>query len=477
MKITFLVPPPLDGKLAAERIFGCNYGLYQQPNIFILYPATMLKEAGHQVKVKDFSVGDVSEKAFNDFIENDDSDVYVFYTVFLSKKTDIKAKDIIREKRKGIKFVYMGTEPTANPKDFIDAEDVFVIRGETELVVADLMREIDSNKGPITVNGVSFFNKKVVNNPSGPPIEDLDKVSIPDRTLIDHSKYYNPKFSSPFTIMLTSRGCFGQCIYCVPNSQSFAREIEYKKKHGCKPRVRMRSAENVIKELKILKEQGYKSIYFVDDQFVWDEERMIKIMKALGELGFSWGALARADMLLNENIIKAMGEAGCEFIDIGVESFNQAILDDIKKGEKVEMYYEAVALLKKYNIEPEINVLLGASPFETKETIKHTLAEVKRLNCRYVLISICTPFPHTEFNKIAKEKGWMVNDEYQPLDPIRNAQVSYPHLTKEELEKIIKNAYKGFYFRPRIIIGEVLRVRSFNDFVNKFKTAWKIFRM
>ncbi len=71
----------------------------------------------------------------------------------------------------------------------------------------------------------------------------------------------------------------------------------------------------------------------------------------------------------------------------------------------------------------------------------------------------------------------MVNDEYQPQDPIKNAQISYPHLTKEELEEIIKNAYKGFYFRPGIIVGEVLRVRSVGDFVNKFKTAWKIFRM
>ncbi|MBR9682513.1 MAG: hypothetical protein GOV02_02465, partial [Candidatus Aenigmarchaeota archaeon] len=184
MKVTFLVPPPLDGKYAAERIFGCNYGLYQQPNIFILYPATMLKEAGHDVRVKDFSVGDVSEKAFNDFVDNDDSDVYVFYTVFLSKKTDIRAKDIIREKKKGKKFVYLGTEPTANPKDFIDAEDVFIIRGETELVIADLIKEIENNKDSITVKGVSFFNKEIVNNPSAPPIEDLDKVAIPDRTLI-----------------------------------------------------------------------------------------------------------------------------------------------------------------------------------------------------------------------------------------------------------------------------------------------------
>ena len=56
MKILFLTPPPLDGALPAERIFGCNYGIYAQPNIFILYPATILKNAGHEVVCLDFPV-------------------------------------------------------------------------------------------------------------------------------------------------------------------------------------------------------------------------------------------------------------------------------------------------------------------------------------------------------------------------------------------------------------------------------------
>ncbi len=476
MKITFLTPPPLDKKLAAERIFGCNYGLYSQPNIFILYPATILKNAGYAVKVKDFTTENTTKKDFIEFLKKDDSQIYVFYTVFLSKKTDNMAKKMVRKYRKGSKVIFIGTEPTANPRDFIDGKDVFVIRGESEGTILELVKSIGSKKIK-NVKGISYYDRKVINNKSRPPIENLDKVPIPDRTLIDRNKYYNPKFPGPFTIMLTSRGCFGQCTYCVPNSQSFAREIEYKKTYKCKPAVRMRSAEDVNKELKILKEQGYKSIYFVDDQFVWGEKRMIKIARALKKYGFKWGALARADMLLNEKIIKALGESGCEFIDIGVESFDQRILDDIKKGEKVEMYYKAVEILKKYGIEPEINVLLAASPLETKETIENTLSEVKRLKCRYVLISICTPFPHTEFNKLAKKHGWMVGKEYKPLDPIRNAQVSYPHLNKKELEEIIRKAYKEFYFRPRIIISELFRVRSLKDLKGKIKVALKILKM
>ncbi|MDH4129863.1 MAG: B12-binding domain-containing radical SAM protein [Spirochaetota bacterium] len=478
MKINFLTPPPLDENPPTERIFGCNYGLYSQPNIFVLYPATVLKNAGYNVKVTDLVVENYNENKFLKYITNDDSDIYIFYTVFLSKKTDLLAKEKIRKLRKGVKFIYIGTEPTANPKDFIDKNDVIVIRGESEETILELIKALAKNKKIDDIKGISYFSKKIINNLPRLPIENLDKLPIPDRTLINTEKYYNPKFPNPFTIMLTSRGCFGQCYYCVPCSLSFAREIEYKKQFGYKPKPRQRSAENIIRELKLLHKQGYKSIYFVDDQFVWwDKKRMIKIMKVLKDYGFRWGALSRADMLLNEDVIKEMAETNCDFIDIGIESFNQKILDDIKKGEKVEAYYKAISLLKKYGIEPEINVLLAASPLETKETIKKTLDEIKKLGCKYVLVSICTPFPHTRFYDIAKKKGWMTGEDYQPLDPIRNAQISYPHLTKEELEEIIKNAYKEFYFRPKYMFKQLLEIRSFNELVNKLKVALKIAKM
>lgn len=478
MKINFLTPPPLDGNPPAERIFGCNYGLYSQPNIFVLYPATVLKNAGHSVKVTDLVAENYNEKKFLDYIRNDDSNIYVFYTVFLSKKTDLIAKEKIRELKKGAKFIYIGTEPTANPEDFVDKDDVIVIRGESEETILELIEALVKGKRIKNIKGISHFFKKVINNPPRPPIEDLNKLPIPDRTLIRRDKYYNPKFPNPFTVMLTSRGCFGQCYYCVPCSLSFAREIEYKKQFKNKPKPRQRSAENIIKELKLLHKQGYKSIYFVDDQFFWwDKKRMIEIMKGLKEYGFRWGALSRADMLLDEDVIKAMAETNCDLIDIGIESFDQKILDFIKKGEKVEVYYKAIALLKKHGIEPEINVLLAASPLETKETIRKTLDEVKKLDCKYVLISICTPFPHTEFHDVAKKEGWMTGKEYQPIDPIRSSQISYPHLTKEELDEIIRNAYKEFYFRPKYVFKQLLEIRSFGDLVNKMKVALKIFKM
>jgi len=83
MKVTFLTPPAIEGK-APERLFGCNYGVYFQPNIFALYSAATLEKACHKVVVVDCPVQGYSQGWFEDFLEKDDSDMYVFYTTFLA---------------------------------------------------------------------------------------------------------------------------------------------------------------------------------------------------------------------------------------------------------------------------------------------------------------------------------------------------------------------------------------------------------
>jgi radical SAM superfamily enzyme YgiQ (UPF0313 family) len=479
MKATFLTPPPLDGKLAAERIFGCNYGIYPTPNIFILTLAAILKECNFNVKVVDFVTGWLVGADFVNYLKEDDSNVYIFYTVFLSKKTDLLAREIIRKQRHGAKFIFLSTEPTAAPEDFV-ADDSVVIRGEPEDTIRELAPKMVLNESLSDVLGISYKKEsKVINNLPRPIIENLDRLPFPDRSLIDAAEYYNPKLSRlPCTALVASRGCSYRCYYCVPNSLDFAREIEFKghSKGNAKPPVRVRSANSILEEVKGIKAQGYKSFFILDDQFPWDEQRTLDIMNGLKGLDMEWCCLARANHLLNENVVKAMAEAGCAFIAIGVESFNQEILDYIRKDIKVEMIYKAVSNLKKYGIEPELNILIGSCALETKQTIKHTLQEAIKLDVDYVLISVCTPFPYTEFNKIAKDAGWMIEPEYRAIDPIKQSFISYPHLTKNDLERIIKNAYIQFYYRPKYIWKRLRKINGLSDFVNKVKAAISILK-
>lgn len=479
MKATFLTPPPLDGKPAAERIFGCNYGIYPTPNIFILILAAILKECNFEAKIVDFTTDDLGGIDFDDYFKNDDSDIYIFYTVFLSRNTDLLARDKIRSQRPKAKFIFLSTEPTAAPDSFV-ADDSVVIRGEPDDTIRELAPKLVSGECLSDILGISYKkNDTLINNPPRPIIEDLDRLPFPDRTLIDAAKYHNPKLSKlPYTALMASRGCSYRCYYCVPNSLDFAREIEFKGYNNgiSKPPVRVRSANSILEEVKEIKAQGYKSFFILDDQFPWDEQRTLEIMEGLKGLGMEWCCLARANHLLNEHVVKAMADAGCSFIAIGVESFNQDILDYIRKDIRVDMVYRAVGNLKKYGIEPELNILIGSCPLETEETINHTVQEAIKLDVDYVLISVCTPFPYTEFNKIAKDNGWMIEPEYRAIDPIKQSFISYPHLTKADLERIIKSAYIRFYFRPKYLWKRLRKIGGLSDLINKAKAALSILR-
>jgi len=476
MKITFLMPPSLDGERCADRCYGCNYGIYFLPHLPTLYMATILQNDRYEIAIRDFAAKKQKKKDFLNFISNDDSNAYVFFTVFLSERNDIEARRLIRNIQDDAKYVYCGTQATWNPTAFLD-ENSYVIRGEPDFTILELAKVLQGHENIENVNGVSFMkNGKVKHNASRDLIKNIDDVPIPDRTLLDHSPYYNPKLSkTPHTAVLTSRGCFGKCWYCVPNSLSFARELEYKKYYDKKPAPRLHSVERVINEFREIAKLGFKSVSIIDDEFLWNDKRTVAICEGIKKLNLEWSCLARPDMV-TEKSAKAMSEAGCYYVDLGVESFDQKVLDAIRKEMKVEDISKTIKILKDYGIEPEINVLLGATPVETEETIKKTINEVEKLDVEYVLYSIASPFPGTDFYYAAKEKGWMTTEDYIPIDPDKESLISYRHLSKNKLEELMNEAYKEHYFNPKYIIKQIKNIKSVKDFVNKTNTAINLIR-
>ncbi|MEM2195419.1 MAG: hypothetical protein QW803_13295 [Candidatus Methanomethylicia archaeon] len=209
------VTPPARGK-PIERIFGCNYAFFLQHNVFILYMATLLKSKGFDVKVIDAPIDGF--KKVEDIA--DDSDVYVFYSNFLSRGTDLEAAETIVKIEGRKTIIFTGSDPTWDPEAYIRNDNYYVIRGEPELVLPELLKGIGG--GDIkSVYGVSFMNNgKVIHNPTANVIDNLDYLPYPERKLYKNPyKYINPKFKRiPCTTILTSRGCPYRCLYCVPNS-------------------------------------------------------------------------------------------------------------------------------------------------------------------------------------------------------------------------------------------------------------------
>lgn len=339
MKITFIDPPNYKTKISVERVFGCNLTIYPIPNIFTLTIAAVLKDNGYQVGYIDAANLGWREKRFLDFLKHDDSDILSIHSVNLSQEADLEAFRRIREIKGSTPVVFTGPAPTLKPADYLLDEYTFTVRGEPEFTFLELVNKFSKKGGNpdfSDIKGLSFrHNHGIKDNPVREPIQDLDTLPFPKRDLLKRNLYFNPKLAvRPWTAVLTSRGCSFRCLFCVPCSLSFARELEYKRFFQRKPPVRLRSVQNVIEEFQLLNRQGFRSVSIIDDNFTWGEERVVEICEGIKDLGIVWGCLSRAD-LITERIARAMATSHCRYVDIGVESFDQKTLDYVHKDLKV----------------------------------------------------------------------------------------------------------------------------------------------
>jgi radical SAM superfamily enzyme YgiQ (UPF0313 family) len=441
--------------------------VYPMINIYELTVAAVLENEGYTVRYEDFITTRRSAERFRQFLERDTSDLYLIWAVNLSIKNDVAASEWIRRHAPEAYIVYTGPAPTYYAQHFLQHDRQIAVRGEPEETVVELCRCIARKQSWQEIRGISFLNgsdAKMRHNPSRALLRDLDSLPFPARHLVDMHFFSNPKLKrAPYTAMVTSRNCPFHCIYCVPSSLTFARELEYRAEKGKKPFISMRSPENVVAEIDLLAAEGYRAIGFMDDNFITSEKRLIPIADALRRHGIIWGCQARADAI-TANIARILGESGCEYVDLGVESFNDEILKYIRKGLTRRQIMEAVEWLNRYRVPVKLNILIGTSPLETGDTIRETLNTAIRLHVSQVMINIAAPFPGTEFHRLARENQWIVGGEYVPTDVQHHSILSYPGLSNREMEKLLFHYNIRFFLRPRFIWSQMRRFSSFSEF-------------
>ncbi len=467
MKITFLVPPVLDQQRPAERSAGCTRVVYFAPNIYELTVIGVVEDLKMgEVAYEDFVFYKKKEEDFLQFLATDDSDIYCIWTVNLSIESDMLAIDSIFRLRPQARVIMMGPGPTYFIEKCLVDKRIVIVRGEPEATIVELLHALNEDKPLNNILGISWMNSEgnIVNNGFRPLIGDLDSLPLPARHFIANRRYFNPKIKRKgYTTAFTSRNCPYHCIYCVPSSLTFAREIENKRFTGRKPTISYRTAQSVDREMALLHEQGYKAIGFMDDNFIWNEERTRLMCEIMKKYGMLWGCQARVDAI-TEPIAKMLGESGCQYVDLGVESFNDEILKYVRKGITTEQIYEAIRLLKKYKVPVKLNVLIGSSPLETKETLRHTLKEAKKLKVDQVMFNIVSPFPGTEFYKLCKENNWLSTGDYVPTDVQRESILNLPNISSREMEKILFKNNLSYFLSWNFITTQLKRFTSWSEF-------------
>jgi len=180
------------------------------------------------------------------------------------------------------------------------------------------------------------------------------------------------------------------------------------------------------------------------------------------------------------DLLKIMSESGMNSVSFGIESGNQRILDNLRKGITIEQVVDAVDNCKKLGIEVLGDFILG-SPGEEKEQIEETIAFSRRLGLDYAQFTIMTPYPSTQLYKMGLDKGIIKNDYWRDFakKPSRDfvTPVWEEFYSKEKLVGFLKKAYRSFYFRPGYIMNRIRKMKSAREVIRKFGAFLALVRL
>ena len=134
-----------------------------------------------------------------------------------------------------------------------------------------------------------------------------------------------------------------------------------------------------------------------------------------------------------------------------------------------EQIYKAIGLLKKYNVPVKLNILIGTSPLETREKLRDTIRRARQLKVDQIMFNIVSPFPGTEFYKLARQNGWITTGDYVPTDVQRSSIVSYPNLSAREMERILFYANLRYFLSPSFVFSQLRRFHSSGEFFSALR--------
>lgn len=329
----------------------------------------------------------------------------------------------------------------------------FCIVGEAELPLPEFIRAFREGSAFEGIKSLGFRkNGNIVVDRTIQYVEDLDSVPFPARHLIKNERYENVlSRKKNFTALISSRGCPFNCAFCTHNHQKY----------------RARTPENVVDEIEYnLKLYNIRDFDIYDSTFTADEQRVIRICEEIRrrrlEVGFT--VRSRVDVV-SKKMIDSLKSAGCHTILYGIESSNPDILKMMNKRISPELVMETVNYTKRQGIKT-LGFFLFGFPGETRQTIEDTITFSLNLPLDYALFSILLPLPDTEIYSYYREHG--LNDywaEYT-LDASKTDLIEFigTGVTREETSAYALEAYKRFYFRPRIIWNRLSKLASFGEF-------------
>jgi len=400
-------------------------------------------------------------------------DILIVYTSTPTFANDVLVANAMKEANPNLLIGFCGAhvmvnwEASMNASPHID----FVCDKEFDFTV----KEVCEGKPLAEVKGLYYRDgDKIVKSGERPMIHDMDSlpwVTPIYKKFLQTKNYYNGYMLHPYMSLYTGRGCKSRCTYCLwPQTISG---------HN----YRTRSVKDIAAEIAYAKKEfpEVKEFFFDDDTLTDNIEHVEALAVELGKLGVTWSCNAKANV--PRKTLEILKANGLRLLLVGYESGNQKILNNMKKGVRLDFARKFTKDCHDLGILIHGCFIVGL-PGETRDTIKETMAYAKEIDPKTIQVSLPATYPGTFLYKQATENGWLQTDEVTTglvtEAGTQESILSYPHLDKNEIFEAVEVFYKDFYFRPKKMFEltidmfrdwEVMK-RQLREGVEFFKFLW-----
>lgn len=368
------------------------------------YLASAARDAGHDVSVYQQDIFHWPDEKLTEYLDNNDFDVvevstiggYYQYHKLLNLSKAINSSC----NRKNFKYTIGGHGPASDPEYFLSITGADVVGiGEGEITFVEMLEAFSGRRSLESVNGIAFIgeNGKYIRTKPRMLIKNIDEIAWPAYDLFDISFYSllrmpNIKATERCMPVLSGRGCIFACNFC------------YRLDKGFRPR----SATSIIDEIKFLKKKyniGY--ISFSDELLMSSKQRTIELCQAFinADLDVHWDCNGRLNFA-DKEVLRKMKEAGCVFINYGIESLDDKTREVMHKHLSKEQIIKGVEATLDVGISPGLNIIYG-NINEPLSAIDEAVDFLLKYDDHSQLRTIrpVTPYPGTELFQYAIKHG------------------------------------------------------------------------
>ena len=450
MKTLFLNPPSYEG---FDGGAGSRYQARREVRSF-WYP-TWLAQAAALVPDSTLIDAPADELTLDDVLRRiAGHELAILHTSTPSVDQDAKTAAALKAAVPGLRVGFVGAHTMVLPEETLRAAPAvdFVTTGEFDYAVRDIAAGADYGD----VRGIAYrgADGAIVRTAPQPPITALDDFPYVTDVYQKHltiEHYYIGYLQHPYVSLYTGRGCRSRCTFCLW-PQTIAGHA-----------YRTRSPEHVVAEMAHAQKlfPQVKEFFFDDDTFTDDRPRAEAIARGLGKLGLTWSCNAKANVPYET--LKVLKDNGLRLLLVGFESGNQHILNNIKKGTRIDRARQFMRDCHALGILVHGTFIVGL-PGETRETIATTIEFAKQIDPYSLQVSLAAPYPGTELYGQAQAEGWLPVDRGGLVaEGIQQAVLSYDSLSSAEMHEALERFYRAYYLRPRPIlriVKDMLRDRE-----------------